>query len=62
MFDRMISTCLFRLLRKHIEAFQGLRKETKIGGKILDSNNPEILCRTLRAVTTLAEAIKQGLD
>jgi phosphatidylethanolamine/phosphatidyl-N-methylethanolamine N-methyltransferase len=63
MFDRVISTCLFHHLDKPVEAFQELRRVTKIGGKIsiLIPNDPGILYRTLRGVTTLLRAKKLGL-
>jgi phosphatidylethanolamine/phosphatidyl-N-methylethanolamine N-methyltransferase len=62
-FDRVISTCLFHHLEDPMEAFEEVRRVTKIGGtiSILVPNDPGILYRILRGVTTLRTAKKFGL-
>lgn len=59
-FDRTISTCLFHHLDKPMEAFREVRRVTKIGGmiSILIPNDPGILYRILRRITTLRLAKK----
>ena len=61
-FDRTISTCLFHHLDKPMEAFREVRRVTKIGGmiSILIPNDPGILYRILRRVTTLRLAAKHN--
>jgi SAM-dependent methyltransferase len=62
-FDRVISTCLFHHLENPIKGFEQLRRVTKDGGKvsILIPNDPGIVYRSLRRVTTLRNAKKLGL-
>jgi phosphatidylethanolamine/phosphatidyl-N-methylethanolamine N-methyltransferase len=62
-FDRVISTCLFHHLDNPMEAFREARRVTKIGGtvSILIPNDPGILYRMLRGLTTLQTAKKNGL-
>jgi len=62
-FDRVISTCLFHHLENPIKGFEQLRRVTKDGGKvsILIPNDPGIVYRFLRRVTTLRNAKKLSL-
>ena len=62
-FDRVISTCLFHHLDDPIRAFNELRRVTKKNGmiSILLPNDPGILYRFLRRLTTLRNAKKRGI-
>jgi phosphatidylethanolamine/phosphatidyl-N-methylethanolamine N-methyltransferase len=62
-FDRVISTCLFHHLENPIVGFEELRRVTKENGKIsiLIPNDPGIVYRLLRAVTSLRNARKMNL-
>ena len=61
-FDRTISTCLFHHLENPMEAFREVRRVTKKGGmiSILIPNDPGILYRILRSMTTLRLAKKNN--
>jgi SAM-dependent methyltransferase len=62
-FDRVIATCLFHHLENPIKGFEQLRRVTKVGGKIsiLIPNDPGIVYRFLRRITTVRNAKKLGL-
>jgi SAM-dependent methyltransferase len=62
-FDRVISTCLFHHLENPIKGFEQIRRVTKVGGKIsiLIPNDPGIVYRALRRITTLRNAKKLNL-
>jgi phosphatidylethanolamine/phosphatidyl-N-methylethanolamine N-methyltransferase len=62
-FDRVISTCLFHHLENPIKGFEQIRRVTKVGGKIsiLIPNDPGIVYRALRSITTLRNAKKLNL-
>lgn len=62
-FDRSISTCLFHHLDNPILAFREMKRVTKTGGtiSILIPNDPGILYRGLRGITTLRAAKKEGI-
>lgn len=62
-FDRSISTCLFHHLNQPMEAFREIKRVTKTGGmiSILIPNDPGVLYRSLRGMTTLRAAKKYGL-
>jgi SAM-dependent methyltransferase len=62
-FDRVIATCLFHHLENPIKGFEQIRRVTKEGGKIsiLIPNDPGIVYRFLRRVTTLRHAKKLNL-
>jgi phosphatidylethanolamine/phosphatidyl-N-methylethanolamine N-methyltransferase len=62
-FDRVISTCLFHHLDQPIKALSEIERVTKTGGtiSILIPNDPGILYRLLRGITTLRAAKKEGL-
>ena len=62
-FDRVISTCVFHHLDDPLEAFYQVRRVTKIGGtiSILIPNDPGVLYRFLRNMTTVRMAKKEGL-
>jgi phosphatidylethanolamine/phosphatidyl-N-methylethanolamine N-methyltransferase len=62
-FDRVISTCLFHHLDHPMDALREVRRVTKVNGtvSILIPNDPGILYRTLRGLTTLRTARKKGL-
>lgn len=62
-FDRVISTCVLHHLNQPLDALQEMRRVTKVGGttSILIPNDPGILYRVLRGLTTLRIARKLGL-
>lgn len=62
-FDRSISTCLFHHLDQPMDAFGEIKRVTKTGGmiSILIPNDPGILYRSLRGITTLRSAKKEGI-
>ncbi len=62
-FDRSISTCLFHHLNRPVDAFREIKRVTKTGGmiSILIPNDPGVLYRSLRGMTTLRAAKKYGL-
>lgn len=62
-FDRVISTCVFHHLTDPAKGLEEMRRVVRPGGHItlLLPNDPGIVYRTLRAVTTLRAAKKKGL-
>lgn len=62
-FDRVISTCLFHHLNNPVKGLQEIKRVTRVGGyiSILIPNDPGIMYRTLRALTTLRTAKRHGL-
>ena len=62
-FDRVISTCLFHHLPNPIQAFEEIRRVTKIGGAIdiLIPNDPGLMYHLLRNLTTLRKARKKNV-
>jgi phosphatidylethanolamine/phosphatidyl-N-methylethanolamine N-methyltransferase len=62
-FDRVISTCVFHHLADPAKGLKELRRVVKVGGciSILLPNDPGIVYRLLRGLTTLRTAKKHGL-
>ena len=62
-FDRVISTCLFHHIANPIKGFQEVRRVTKIGGNIdiLLPNDPGLMYRSLRRLTTIRKASELNL-
>ena len=62
-FDRVISTCVFHHLPDPEKGLRELRRVTKYNGRIsiLVPNDPGIVYRFLRSLTTLRKARKAGL-
>ena len=59
-FDRVISTCVFHHLNDPVKGLQELRRVVRVGGhiSILLPNDPGIMYRVLRSLTTLRTAKK----
>jgi phosphatidylethanolamine/phosphatidyl-N-methylethanolamine N-methyltransferase len=57
-FDRVISTCVFHHLNDPVKGLQELRRVVRVGGhiSILLPNDPGIMYRVLRSLTTLRTA------
>jgi phosphatidylethanolamine/phosphatidyl-N-methylethanolamine N-methyltransferase len=62
-FDRIISTCVFHHLNDPTRGLEEIRRVVRIGGyiSILLPNDPGIMYRALRRLTTLRTAKRQGL-
>lgn len=62
-FDRVVSTCLFHHIDDPMKGFDEVRRVTKQGGMItiLIPNDPGIMYRLLRNVTTLRNAKRLGI-
>lgn len=62
-FDRIISTCVFHHLNSPVKGLEEIRRVVRIGGviTILLPNDPGIMYRLLRGLTTLRAARKVGL-
>ena len=62
-FDRIISTCVFHHLDDPVRGLEELRRVIRIGGyiSILLPNDPGIMYRILRVLTTLRTARRQGI-
>jgi ubiquinone/menaquinone biosynthesis C-methylase UbiE len=62
-FDRVISTCLFHHLSDPLKGFQEIRRVTKVGGHIdiLFANDPGLMYRFLRNITSVRRAAKLNL-
>ena len=62
-FDRIISTCVFHHLNDPTRGLEEIRRVVRIGGciSILLPNDPGIMYRALRKLTTLRTAKRQGL-
>ena len=62
-FDRVISTCLFHHLDRPLDAFKEVRRVANIGGtiSILIPNDPGIMYRLLRGLTSVRAAKQEGL-
>jgi SAM-dependent methyltransferase len=62
-FDRIISTCVFHHLNDPVRGLEEIRRVIRIGGyiSILLPNDPGIMYRILRGLTTLRTARRQGI-
>ena len=62
-FDRIISTCVFHHLSDPARGLEEIRRVVRIGGyiSILLPNDPGIMYRALRGLTTLRTAKRKGL-
>ena len=62
-FDRIISTCVFHHLDDPVRGLEEIRRVIRIGGyiSILLPNDPGIMYRILRVLTTLRTARRQGI-
>jgi len=62
-FDRVISTCVFHHINDPTKGFKEIRRVVRVGGHItiLLPNDPGIMYRMLRGLTTLRTAKKEGL-
>ncbi len=62
-FDRIISTCVFHHLNDPTRGLEEIRRVVRIGGhiSILLPNDPGIMYRALRGLSTLRTARRQGL-
>lgn len=62
-FDRIISTCVFHHLSDPARGLEEIRRVVRIGGyiSILLPNDPGIMYRALRGLTTLRTARRKGL-
>lgn len=62
-FDRVVSTCVFHHLNNPVKGLEEIRRVVRVGGlvTILLPNDPGVVYRILRALTTLRSAKKVGL-
>jgi ubiquinone/menaquinone biosynthesis C-methylase UbiE len=62
-FDRIISTCVFHHLNDPVKGLEEMKRVVRVGGSItvLLPNDPGVMYRALRGITTLRAAKKQGL-
>jgi len=62
-FDRIISTCVFHHLKDPVKGLEEMKRVVRVGGfiTILLPNDPGVMYRVLRGITTLRAAKKQGL-
>jgi len=62
-FDRIISTCVFHHLKDPVKGLEELKRVVRVGGSItiLLPNDPGVLYRALRGITTLRASKKKGL-